>query len=189
MINEDEIVFLFKILLLGFDDINKTTWNSLGVQAIPESENVVPGVIFGVNTYLVEVNNKRLGTKIFYCAFNPQIVPNDVRKSYVRGANGIIIAISENDEPTEYIPMIMNVLEVNKDVIPEINLVYSGSDNKFSQVSSFIQDQIVSLAEKLNINDILEKTSFHSVHLEKLNENGIKDYIVKNITNLINKIS
>ena len=71
MSNEEEIVFLFKILLIGFDDAINNTWEELKVDLIPESENILDGVKFGVKNYLITQNNKKFGTKIFYCSFNP----------------------------------------------------------------------------------------------------------------------
>ncbi|OLS24486.1 MAG: hypothetical protein HeimC3_19160 [Candidatus Heimdallarchaeota archaeon LC_3] len=187
MIYEDEIVFLFKILVLGFDKAIDKTWKALNIEHIPESENVIPGVKFGINTYFIPINNQNLGTKIFYCSFNPNLVSQELRKSYYRGANGILISISDNDPLKEYPDILSNILEVNRDVLPVINLIFHGSSDNFSNTDSFLVNEIEKSVENLKIVD-KEKINYQSIAFENENSTEIVDLITNHLSGLIKAI-
>ena len=188
MTDEEEIVFLFKILILGFDNAIDETWKALEIETIPDSENVIPGVKFGINTYSVPINNQKYGTKIFYCSFNPIIVSEELRKSYYRGANGVLLSISASDSLSDFPNVIFNILEVNRDILPIVNLVFHGIHDNFDKTSSFFLKEITNSVEKLNILN-KEKINFGSISINNLESSEINEFIFNHLSNLIRSIT
>jgi GTPase SAR1 family protein len=187
MIHEDEIVFLFKILLIGYDKAIENTWEDLKIDPIPESENIVTGVKFGVKNYAIEINGTTIGTKIFYCAFNPLSIDQNLRKSYYRGTNGVLITLRENDETSNLKESINNIIEVNKDVIPVINMVLTGNTNAFSKADLFIKNELKNSAENFSLEDLEEKTGFKSLLVNEQENIQKKELIVYQISELIKR--
>ncbi|MHA1992613.1 MAG: hypothetical protein ACW981_14420 [Candidatus Hodarchaeales archaeon] len=189
MIQEDEIVFLFKILLIGYDKAIENTWEDLKIDPIPESENIVAGVKFGVKNYSIEINETKIGTKIFYCAFNPLSIDPKLRKSYYRGTNGVLITLRDSDDTSNLKESIYNIIEVNKDIIPVINMVLTGNTNVFSKANVFIKNELKNSAENLSLENLEQKTGFISLLVNEEEKNQKEELIVNQISELIKRVS
>lgn len=189
MIHEDEIVFLFKILLIGYDDALKNTWNDLNINDIPESDNIVKGVKFGVKNYIIPLKEKKIGTKIFYCAFNPLSVDLNLRKSYYRGTNGVLITIKNNDEISKFKEHIFSIIEVNRDVLPVINMILTGNKEIYSKTDLFIKRELKNSAEKLSLETIDQKIRYKSVLVSQNDKMQKQSFVINQISELIKRIS
>jgi hypothetical protein len=188
MLNEDEIVYLFKILLIGLDEALHDTWKELKIESIPESENIVEGVRFGVKNYLIPIENKNMGTKIFFCAFNPISINPELRKSYYRGTNGVLISVNTDYNLTNLKESIDSILEVNKDVLPIVNIAFTGTEDNLAKIDVFIKNEMESKANQLSLNQIEQKTGYKSVNVSKLKNNLYEDVVTDQVTELIKRI-
>lgn len=112
--------FIFKFLLLSPFNAGDPVWDALQPQTLPSQ--VIPGIEFGIKAFQ---RKKGDYIKVFVCSFNPQKLMPIVRRSYVHGANGVIVSIPVPDDLSfraDHVDtlkgLLGDILETNKSSIP-----------------------------------------------------------------------
>lgn len=191
---DTDIVFLFKILILGFEKGIGHLWETINPESISTDTDMLKGIQFGSKTYYVPLKSqmKKIGTKIFFCSFNPAIVLPVLRKAYLRGANGIVLTFFPTDNKELMIETLYDLLETNKDSLPFISLVISGEKSLYHKNEQFVKAAIHQAASKFALPEIEKVIGYQSTYIPEgsnLSMQIINDLILEQINKLIIKVN
>ena len=190
---DNDIIFLFKILILGFDHGIRRLWTTINPESISNDVEILKGVTFGSKIYYIQLTDRKqpIGTKIFFCSFNPATVIPMLRKSYLRGANGIVLTFSPTDTKESMTETLYDLLEINKDSLPYISLIVSGEKSLYWKNEQFIKDELYKAASRIDLQNIEQLIAYNSVYAPEdldISKKIINDVILEQINKLVIKI-